>query len=162
AFLVALQLLPARQRAVLLLHDVVGWQADETGALLGLSTAAVNSALQRARATIAQRAPSVGEAAASAGAHATLLARYLAAWEASDVAALVALLRDDATLAMPPLPEWLQGPAAIGAALTGMVLVPGSAGAFRLVPTRINGAPAFATYRDGRALSVQVIEIAGD
>ena len=106
AFLVALQLLTPKQRAALILREVVGMEASECAELLGLSVAAVNSALQRAREVLAKRhaplpPPDPGDDA--------VLARYVAAWERADSAALVALLRDDATLAMPPLREWLRG-----------------------------------------------------
>jgi RNA polymerase sigma-70 factor (ECF subfamily) len=167
AFLVALQLLPPKQRAVLLLREVLGWKAIECAELLGLSVAAVNSALQRARETIDLRAPALRDASPVVNDERTaaLLARYVAAWDTSDVDALVSLLREDATLAMPPLPQWLQGAREIGASLAAMVLVPGSSGAFRLVPTRANGLPAFAAYRredargDCQALSIQVVEV---
>jgi RNA polymerase sigma-70 factor (ECF subfamily) len=94
-----------------------------------------------------------------------LLARYVAAWETSDVATLVSLLREDATLVMPPLPQWVQGAREIGASLAAMILTPGSSGVFRLVPTSANGLPAFAIYQrdaatgEHRALSIQVVEI---
>ncbi len=167
AFLVALQLLPPKQRAVLLLRDVLGLQASECADLLETSVAAVNSALQRARETLELRAGSLREATPDADDEKTaaLLARYVAAWETADVEALVSLLRDDATLAMPPLPQWLQGHRQIGAALEAMVLVPGAGGMFRLVPTRANGLPAFAAYRREemsapyQALSLHVLEI---
>jgi RNA polymerase sigma-70 factor (ECF subfamily) len=169
AFLVALQLLPPRQRAVLLLREVVGWQASECADLLGLSVAAVNSALQRARETVERRAPALRDAPAPPGDPevAALLARYLAAWETSDVDALVALLREDATLDMPPLPGWLRGPEAIGSSVARMVFLPGSSGEFRLAPTRANGLPAFATYRRDRvgggyvASSIQLVQVTG-
>jgi RNA polymerase sigma-70 factor, ECF subfamily len=169
AFLVALQLLPPRQRAVLLLREVLGWQASECAELLGLSVPAVNSALQRARETVDRRAPSLHDAAAAAHDPTTtsLLARYVAAWESSDVDALVALLREDATLAMPPIPEWHLGPLAIGASIGSMVFVPGSSGAYRMVPTRANGLPAFGMYRrdaesgEYRASSIHLVEVQG-
>ena len=170
AFVVALQLLPAKQRAVLLLHDVLGWQASDCADLLDSSVASVNSALQRARQTIDARGPAFAEVSpalpdARTGA---LLSRYVAAWENTDVAALVALLREDAILAMPPFPSWHRGPAEIGASLAGMVLVPGSAGRFRLRPTRASGQPALATYRRDdetgsyQASSIQLLYLAGD
>jgi RNA polymerase sigma-70 factor (ECF subfamily) len=132
-----------------------------------LSVAAVNSALQRARETIERRAPALRDASPVVKDErvAALLARYVEAWERSDVDALVALLRDDATLAMPPLPQWIQGAREIGASLAAMVLMPGSSGAYRLVPTRANGLPAFAAYsRDDvtaewQPLSIQAVEV---
>jgi RNA polymerase sigma-70 factor (ECF subfamily) len=169
AFLVALQLLPAKQRAVLILRDVVGWEASECARLLDLSVAAVNSALQRARATLATRA-AAAQAAGPAPHDAPtgdLLARYVHAWEHADVAELVALLHADATLAMPPLAQWLRGAEAIGIAIAAMVLPPQAAGAFRLVATRANALPAFAMYAradDGafRLQSLHVVETRGD
>lgn len=167
AFLVALQLLPPRQRAVLLLREVVGLQASECADLLGLSVPAVNSALQRARETVDRRAPALRDAPIRPDDPevAALLSRYLAAWETSDVDALVALLREDATLDMPPLPGWVHGAQAIGASLGSMVFTPGSSGAFRMVPTRANGLPAFAMYRRDEtgggyaASSIQLVRV---
>ncbi len=165
AFLVALQLLPAKQRAVLILRDVLGWQASECGELLGMSVAAVNSALQRARETLATKAapetkpsPSLTE----------VLGRYVRAWEQADVSSLVALLSDDATLSMPPMSEWFRGAAAIGASIGAMVLTAEARGKFRLVETSANGLPAFMAYqRDAesgvfRPLALHVLELAGD
>lgn len=167
AFLVALQVLPAKQRVVLILKDVVGWEATECAELLGLSVAAVNSALQRARETLASRSdaqrasvPPVDDARTS-----TLLSRYVEAWEKADTSALVALLHEDATLAMPPLAEWVAGAQAIGASIGSMVFGPGGEGAFRLVPTEANGQPAFAAYQrdpgsgELRAAAVHVLEM---
>jgi RNA polymerase sigma-70 factor (ECF subfamily) len=144
AFLVALQRLPPKQRAVLILRDVLGWQAAECADLLDLSVAAVNGALQRARESVHARA--AASASSDDPAIAELVARYVRAWEAADVDALVALLREDATVSMPPLSSWFRGASVIGDALRGMVLPPGSAGRFRVVPTQANGAPAFAVY----------------
>jgi RNA polymerase sigma-70 factor (ECF subfamily) len=149
AFLVALQNLPPKQRAVLILRDVLGMQATECAGLLDLTVAAVNSALQRARETLESRSGALhGEAAPPEDeATRTLLGRYVSAWELADVSALVALLHEEATLCMPPLAEWLEGRAAIGQSIGRMVLVPEARGAFRLVPTRANGMPAFAAYQ---------------
>ncbi len=166
AFLVALQLLPPKQRAVLILRDVLGWQAAECGELLGLTVAAANSALQRARETLATRADTARQnVQLDDDATSALLARYVQAWEQADVSLLVSLLHEDATLAMPPLSEWLQGPADIGAAIRAMVLTPDAAGLFRLVRTEANGLPALATYARSpetgelQARSIHVIEI---
>src|SRR5262249_37132122 len=149
AFLTALQLLPARQRAVLILRDVLGWEAAECAELLDDSVAAVNSALQRARATVAARAEKKHHATlrAEGDQTASLLARYVRAWEEADVGALVALLHEDATLAMPPLPAWIRGAAAIGASIRSMVLPPEARGQLRFLPTRANGLPALAAYQ---------------
>ncbi len=152
AFLAVLQHLPGRQRAVLILRDVLGYGAAEAGALLDMTTVAVNSALQRARATMQQR---LGEHDRSARANpdlrdertAVLLSRYVQAWEAMDARGLVALLREDATLSMPPIPAWYRGRADIAAFLTRH-LFNGSQARMRLLPTRANGCPAFAVYQD--------------
>jgi RNA polymerase sigma-70 factor (ECF subfamily) len=162
AFLVAIQLLPARQRAALLLRDVLGFQATECAELLDLSVAAVNSALQRARATLAARqgssrtvSPTMDDSA--------LLERYVR--EQSDVGALVSLLLRDATLAMPPLPQWVAGAAAIGASIQDMLFGPAGPGVFRLVRTEANGQPAFGAYKLDRAsgealaMSLHVLEL---
>ena len=169
AFLVTLQLLPPRQRAVLVLRDVLGWQASECAELLDLTVAAINSLLQRARETLEARATAQRDAQPNVFSDATrsLLARYVAAWEGADVSALVALLRDDATLSMPPLSDWLAGAAVIGASLRQMVLTPGAAGHFRLIATSACGLPAFAAYqRDEagvlRAASLHLLALDGD
>lgn len=153
AFLVALQVLPPKQRAVVVLREVLGWSASECAELLDLSIAAVNSALQRGRETLATKAPERREARVPIADEGTreLLARYIRAWELADVPALVALMHEDATLSMPPLPDWLQGTAAIGASLQGMVLTPEARGRFRLVPTRANGLLAVAAYALGES-----------
>ena len=113
AFLTAIQWLPGRQRAVLILRDVLGWSAAEVAGLLDTSPAAANSALQRARATIEGELGVRPVAPARAGER-ELLRRYVDAWEQADIAALVALLRDDAVITMPPQPA-IHGAAAIGA-----------------------------------------------
>lgn len=163
AFLAALQLLPARQRAVLLICDVVGWSAQECAGLLEMSVASVNSALQRARETLETRAARWQPKLPEEPTVRTLLARYVAAWESADVPALVALLHQEATLAMPPLPFWLRGRDAIGHSIAGMVLTPEARGVFRLVITEANGMPALAAYqRDGdgyRAFALHVLEL---
>jgi RNA polymerase sigma-70 factor (ECF subfamily) len=168
AFMAALQLLPARQRAVVILRDVLGWQASECAALLDASVAAINSAHQRARETLATRADGFDRAPRADAATAALLSRYVRAWELADVGALVALLHEDATLAMPPLPQWLAGAPAIGASIEAMVFAPAGPNGFRLVAVEANGQPAFAAYerdreRGGwRAAGVHVIDVRGD
>ncbi len=163
AFVAALQHLPPKQRAALLLTEVLGWSVAEVAEGLDTTVAAVNSALQRARATLAARAL---EPAADAltDAQSTLLDRYVAAFERYDVDALAGLLHEDATLSMPPFPLWLQGPADIAAWLAGRGA--GCRGS-RLVPTAACGSPAFAQYRaaaDGghRAWALLVLELRGD
>jgi RNA polymerase sigma-70 factor (ECF subfamily) len=158
AFVAALQLLPPRQRAVLILCEVLRWKATETAALLDTSVAAVNSALQRARATLAASAP------LPAGPPDTgLLDRYVDAFERYDIDALVGLLRDDAVQSMPPYAMWLEGPADIGAWMLG---VGKECRGSRLLPTAANGAPAFGQYRadpDGghRPWALQVLDVDG-
>ncbi len=163
AFLVALQLLTPKQRAALILRDVVGFEASECAELLGLSVAAVNSALQRARDVLAARPAAPANRNADA-ANEQVLAKYMAAWERADADALVALLRDDATLAMPPIAQWLRGASAIGASIGTMVFGPAGPGRFALVPIEANGSPAFAVYaRDAAGsaypMAIHVVEI---
>jgi RNA polymerase sigma-70 factor (ECF subfamily) len=109
AFLTAIQRLPGRQRAVLILRDLLGWSADETAALLETTSAAVNSALQRARSTIEAEKRAVAPGAGQRD----LLRKYVDAWEEADIDGLVELLREDAVLTMPPEPS-IHGAAAIG------------------------------------------------
>ena len=145
AFVAALQHLPPRQRAALLLTEVLGWSASEVAESLDTSVAAVNSALQRARATLATR--NVGPARMElSDEQSKLLERYVEAFERYDVDALTALLRDDATLSMPPYALWLRGREAIRAWLLGRGC--GCRGS-RLVPTAANGLPAYGQYRPG-------------
>jgi RNA polymerase sigma-70 factor (ECF subfamily) len=164
ALIAALQYLPGRQRAVLILRDVLGWHAAEVAALLGLSTAAANSVLQRARARLADVSPTEDTLREPADpADRTLLDRYAAAFESADVAALTELLREDATFEMPPMPYWFAGRERIGRFLAAVVLT--EAGRFALVPTAANGQPAFAAYIRGtdgslRAHGIQVLTIA--
>ncbi|WP_411574362.1 sigma-70 family RNA polymerase sigma factor [Streptomyces fradiae] len=144
AFVAALQHLPARQRAVLILREVLAWQASEVAELLETSVASVNSALQRARATLAARDPQRTDPADPLDeGQRRLLDRYLAAFESYDMAALTALLHEDATLSMPPYDLWLRGHDDI----VGWMLGVGSVcRGSRLVPTTANGTPAFAHY----------------
>jgi RNA polymerase sigma-70 factor (ECF subfamily) len=169
AFVAALQHLPPRQRAALILAEVVGWSSAEIAACLDTSVAAVNSALQRARATMVVRRSGEPPPAADGRQDqlsremASMLDRYLDAFHAYDVDTLVSLLREDAILSMPPHTLWLQGRADIGAWLLGRGA--GCRGS-RLVPCAANGAPAFAQYRpdpDGghRAWSLTVLECSG-
>jgi len=143
AFVSALQHLPPRQRAALLLSEVLGWSAAEVAECLDMSVAAVNSALQRARATIAARqGTSTNEPLPDD--RAVLLEKYVEAFHRYDVDALVALLREDATLSMPPYTLWLRGHETIKSWLLG----PGKGcNGSRLVPTHASGSPSFAQYR---------------
>ena len=143
AFVSALQHLPPRQRAVLLLREVLRWRADEVAQLLDTTVASVNSALQRARATMAEVG---GEAETEPldGVHRALLERYVDAFERYDVEGLVSLLHEDATQHMPPFVMWLRGRADIGTWMLG----PGAkCRGSRVLATLANGAPAFAQYR---------------
>ncbi|HEY2888520.1 MAG TPA: RNA polymerase subunit sigma-70 [Candidatus Limnocylindrales bacterium] len=148
AFLTALQVLPPRQRAVLILRDVLSWRSAEVAELLELSVPAVNSALHRARTTVATHYGHPGSrgerhADAAPGKLRTLLERYVRAWEAADVAGLVALLRDDAVVSMPP-GVMVVGRDAIADFLAGSVFVDGLR--IRLSAIRANGGPGFAIY----------------
>jgi RNA polymerase sigma-70 factor, ECF subfamily len=164
AFLAALQTLPGRQRAILILRDVLGFSAAEVSELLATSSAAVHSALLRARATmkaarVSQRSPQVKSERVT-----DLLARFVDAWHAADAARLVALLRDDAVLTMPPLPLWFRGRDASRAFFESRLFSGDARGHFRLLPTRANGCPAFGTYqRDDAGLyrpaALQVLTI---
>ncbi|MEP6681217.1 MAG: sigma-70 family RNA polymerase sigma factor, partial [Chloroflexota bacterium] len=165
AFVAALQLLPPRQRAVLVLREVLRWKADEVAELLDTTVASVNSALQRARSTLAASHPSGNEPAEPMDeAGRALLARYVDAFERYDMDSLTALLREDATWSMPPYDMWLQTHADIRSWCLGPgIACEGS----RLVPTMANGSPAFGQYKpapDGglEAWSLQVVELSGD
>jgi RNA polymerase sigma-70 factor (ECF subfamily) len=145
AFVAAIQLLPPRQRAALLLCDVVGWAATEAAGLLGGSTASINSALQRARETLAKPYPDGRPLAVvqATAAQQNLLDRYLQAWEGFDVDGFVALLSQDATFSMPPWPRWYAGREVLRT-FFGMLRT--NFGGLRLVPTAANGQPAFGMY----------------
>ena len=144
AFVAALQHLPPRQRAVLILREVLRWQAREVAELLGTSVVSVNSALQRARATLEASNRDNSRPAAVDAEQEELLARYVDAFERYDITALVSLLHDDATFTMPPHPLWLRGPAEISRWYLGQGI--GCKGA-RLVATAANGCAAFGSYK---------------
>jgi RNA polymerase sigma-70 factor, ECF subfamily len=150
AFLAAIQYLPPRQRAVLILRDVLGWPAKDTATLLDGSVASVNSALQRARATLKQQMPErrLDWTAHSTEQEQTVLRRYMTALENVDLAAMSDLLADEVRTAMPPYPNWFQGRDAVIAALATSwnPASPYYPGRFRATPTRANGHPAVATY----------------
>ena len=163
ALIAALQYLPPRQRAVLIFRDVLSWHAAEVADLLGTTTAAVNSTLQRARAQLRRAAPAADSVREPAGpADRELLARYAAAFENADVDALTVLLHRDAVLEMPPLPTWFAGRDQAGRFLRTRVLR--RPGDFRLIQTTANGQPALASYlrdRGGvhRAHAIQVLTV---
>jgi RNA polymerase sigma-70 factor, ECF subfamily len=148
AFIAALQHLPARQRAVLILRDVLGFSARETAAVLETTPVSVDSALQRAHKTVDQRVPEQSQLATlrslgdSAVRH--VVQRYVDAWERNDVHAVVAMLAEDARLAMPPLPTWYRGREQV-AIFLGTALLAGTI-RWRLVPARANGQLAFGLY----------------
>ncbi|MEU2235470.1 sigma-70 family RNA polymerase sigma factor [Streptomyces vietnamensis] len=144
AFVAALQHLPPKQRAVLILREVLAWKASEVAELLDTSVASVNSALQRARATLAEQAPAASDAADPLDEEQkALLERYVAAFEGYDMKALTALLHEDATMSMPPYDLWLQGHENIVGWMLGVGEVCSGS---KLVPTVANGSPAFAQY----------------
>ncbi|GAB3062645.1 sigma-70 family RNA polymerase sigma factor [Micromonospora schwarzwaldensis] len=148
ALVAALQHLPPKQRAVLILREVLAWSAQEVADLLDTSVASVNSALQRARATLASAGADTDVRRPLDEEQQALLARYVRAFESYDLTALTELLHEDATLSMPPVPLWLRGPDHITAWMTGTGH--GCRGS-RLVPVAANGMPAFGQYRPGPA-----------
>jgi len=158
AFLIALQHLTPTQRAVLLLREVLSWEAREVAEWLNLSVPAVNSALQRARRAMQQH--NVASQALMAPPSLRiqeLLDRYVALWEQADIPGFVALLREDAWFTMPPRPVWYQGRAAIATMLATSIFTPGRQR--RLLPTRANGCPAFGLYQ--REAGAEVLELIG-
>ena len=162
AFVAALQHLPARQRAVLILREVLRWKAGEVAELLDTSVASVNSALQRARATLATSgATADGPAAPLSQDDNALLARYVDAFEHYDIVALVALLHEDAMLSMPPYELWLRGAEELRTWYLGAGC--GCEGS-RLVAISANGSPAYAQYRSSpegghAAWALQILDI---
>lgn len=163
AFVAALQHLPATQRATVLLRDVLGFSAEEVASLLATTVAAVTSALQRGRASIAERVPprsqqatlrDLGEASQRA-----LVSAYVEAWSRRDVAAITAMLARDVKLTMPPIPTWFDGIASVEGFLRERMF----ATAWRLVPLRVSGQLAFACYQgpDFRLGALQVVTLQG-
>ncbi|MEV0594064.1 sigma-70 family RNA polymerase sigma factor [Nonomuraea cavernae] len=166
ALIAALQHLPPRQRAILVLRDVLKWRATEVAEVLETTTAAVNSGLQRARAQLSEVSPSLDDPVRPLSAEQQArLDRYMAAFESYDVAAIVELFTKDAVWEMPPYTGWWQGPESIGRLIE--TNCPASrTGDLRLVPVAANGQPAFAVYfRDGadyHAFAVQVLTMTGE
>jgi RNA polymerase sigma-70 factor (ECF subfamily) len=163
AFIAALQHLSPRQRAVLILRDVLSWRASEVAGLLQTSEDAVNGALKRARSALASTDLSTDEGD-SAEVERALLEAYVAAFERYDVDALVALLHEDAIITMPPFELWLQGLPDIRRFLAGMR---DEGGHDRVLATRANGCPAVAVYRPDPAgalepYGIMVLEVSGD
>jgi RNA polymerase sigma-70 factor (ECF subfamily) len=169
AFITALQHLPPRQRATLVLRDALGFRAAEAAGILGCTLDAVNGSLKRARAALAQRLPpgALGQAPLpGSAAEREVLARFADAFEAGDIPALVAMLTDDAWLTMPPRPFSFRGPQAAAVLLSVMVFL-GGARRFTLAPTRANGQPAFACYAsdaggDAAGAGMIVLALSGD
>ncbi|MCT9076241.1 sigma-70 family RNA polymerase sigma factor [Streptomyces fulvoviolaceus] len=166
AFMAALQQLPPKQRAVLILREVLAWRASEVAELLDTSVASVNSALQRARATLAEREKDKAAGAAVSDPldeeQQKLLDRYVAAFEGYDMTALTALLHEDAVMSMPPFDLWLTGHEDI----TGFMTTLGApCEGSRLVPVQVNGLPGFAQYKPDpeeggfTPWAVQILEI---
>jgi RNA polymerase sigma-70 factor, ECF subfamily len=167
AFMAALHLLPARQRAVLLLRDVLEWQASEVAALLDLTIPAVKSALHRARTTMATHGAKVGADAISPRtldqATRARLDQYVLAWETADITSLLAVLKEDVTFSMPPTPSWYQGRDTVRKLVSATIFSGAANGRWRLLPTRANGQLAFGLYqRSGaggpyKAYGIQVV-----
>jgi RNA polymerase sigma-70 factor (ECF subfamily) len=166
AFVAALQHLPARQRAVLLLREVLQWRASEVAELLGTSVAAVNSALQRARAQLAEAAPREDDAVAPlTPRQQELLDSYVAAFEVKDVTGIVSLLAADVQWEMPPYEAWYRGREDVAQHLERRC--PGGPGDFRLLPAPANGQPGLALYLRGddgafHPFCLQVLTFTGD
>jgi RNA polymerase sigma-70 factor (ECF subfamily) len=149
ALIAALQHLPPRQRAVLVLRDVLNWRAAEVAEVLDTTTVAVNSILQRAHAQLDQAALTEDQIVEPTAAdERALLDRYVAAFEAKDIAAIVDLFTKDAVWEMPPFTGWYEGAENIGRLIDTQCPARGP-GDMRLVPTRANGQPAFGLYMRG-------------
>src|SRR6266849_1892246 len=171
AFLTVLQLLPPHQRAILLLSNVLDWRASEVARLLSTSVSAVNSALHRARVTLAKRYHPEKQEWVQVGsadrATSDLLKRYVKAWETDDIDGLVALLKEDATMSMPPSPSWLWGREAIRAFLSSTAFGSEARSQWHLSTTGANAQPAFVVFRADephgsyRAFGIQVVTIEG-
>jgi RNA polymerase sigma-70 factor (ECF subfamily) len=166
AFVTALQLLPPRQLAVLILRDVLGFHASEVAGMLGSTVESVNSALKRARAALQRRLPPDRRPPPAPGSPAedALVAAFVRAWESADLDALVALLTDDVFMSMPPMPFEYEGRDVVARFCAGLF---GAGRRFDLVPARANGQPAFGAYlrapagiRHGTGL--YVLTLAGD
>jgi RNA polymerase sigma-70 factor (ECF subfamily) len=155
ALVAAMQVLPPRQRAVLLLRDVLGFSAVEVAGQLDASTAAVNSALQRARVALAESAPRQDDISdPDDQAVRTTIGRYITAFEAADVATLVSLLTEDAVLEMPPVPLWYRGRADYGRFIARVLAMRGPG--WRMTPAAANGQPALVAYCPDGAAGVRL------
>jgi RNA polymerase sigma-70 factor (TIGR02960 family) len=168
AFVTALQVLPPRQLAILILRDVLGFHASEVADMLDLTTGSVASALKRARATLQRLRPAADgrepPPAPGSPAEDAIVAKFVSAWESADIGALVALLTDDAFISMPPLPFEYVGRDVAGRFCCRLF---GAGRRFDLVPTRANGQPAFGAYLRGPAgirhgTGLYALTLAGD
>ena len=168
AFVTALQVLPPRQLAVLVLRDVLGFAASDVAEMLDATVESVNSALKRARAALRRRVPTSAEPApppaAGSPQEEALVARFVSAYESADLDAVVALLTDDVFISMPPMPLEYQGRDVVARFIAGIF---GAGRRFDLVPTRANGQPAFGTYLRGaegisHGVGLYVLTLAGD
>jgi RNA polymerase sigma-70 factor (TIGR02960 family) len=168
AFVTALQVLPPRQLAVLILRDVLGFHADETAEMLDTSVESVKSALKRARAGLQQRRLAVAgrepPPAAGSPAEDAIVAEFVRAWESADIDAVVALLTDDVFMSMPPLPLEYEG---LDAVTRFCAILFGAGRRFELIPARANGQPAFGAYLRGpdgirRGTGLYVLALSGD
>lgn len=160
AYVAAMQVLPARQRAVLALREGLGWSARETGDALELSTPAVNSALQRARERLAQAGETLARIHDSS-AESAVIDAFLDAWADVDIPRIVALLADDAILTMPPMGLRFEGSAAIGEFFATQPM-DGALDRITHTVTRANGQPTLASYADHEAYGVMVFALRGD
>jgi len=168
AFVTALQLLPPRQLAVLILRDVLGFHASEVADMLDTTVESVKSALKRARAGLEQRRPTPDDRAPAPApdspAEEAIVTSFVRAWEAADLDALVALLTDDAFMSMPPMPFEYEGRDVVAGFCAGLFR---AGRRFDLVPTRANGQPAFGAYLRGpdgvtHGVGLYVLTLAGD
>jgi RNA polymerase sigma-70 factor, ECF subfamily len=168
AFVAALQVLTPPQRAVLLLRDVVGLSAEETADALSCTVSAANSTLHRARTALETRVGPRAEPSASdrptggGGPQAidrALLERYLRAWESGDLAVIISLLHEEATLSMPPVPKWIAGRDAIAHFLRKHALPNMTRRVYRAIEVGANGTPAAGFYREGRFFALQLFEL---
>jgi RNA polymerase sigma-70 factor (TIGR02960 family) len=168
AFVTALQVLPPRQIAALILRDVLGFHANEVAAMLDSTVESVNSALKRARASLQRRQPRVAETepppAPNSSAEAAIVAKFVDAWESADIDALVDLLTDDAFVSMPPMPFEYEGRDVVGRFCASIFR---AGRRFDLMPTRANGQPAFGAYLRGpggisHGMGLYVLTLAGE
>jgi RNA polymerase sigma-70 factor (ECF subfamily) len=168
AFVTALQVLPPRQLAVLILRDVLGFHASEVAGLLDGTVESVNSALKRARASLQRRLPSAAgrepPPVAGSPSEDAIVAKFVSAWESADVAALVELLTDDVFMSMPPMPFEYEGRDVVARFCACLF---GSGRRFELVPTRANGQPSFGAYLQGpdgirHGVGLYVLTLTGD